>query len=177
MTARRRFFRKLAAYASILGGTVFISSCDEENGKQSSTNTSPAEHGRQLLDAFVDTIVPSDQDPGAVEAGVATEMLARFSKKKNERKKVLLMLDGLDRLALQRFNSQFNVLTRVQRESVVKNLTDSQDKIDRPLQVTLVQQRSRIIRAFYLSPTGRAMLAYSPPYPAGYPDFNNPPPA
>lgn len=40
-----------------------------------------------MLDAFVDTVVPKDQDSGAVEAGVTDELLAWFDKKPEEKNK------------------------------------------------------------------------------------------
>jgi len=177
MTARRRFFRKLATYAALLGGSIIVSSCDKATEKDVTEKNTPADHQQQLLDAFVDTIVPEDQYPGAVEAGVTAQLHERYDKDKKEAKNVFLMLAALERLANKHYKRSFSALKLTQRESVVKQLTHSQDKNDRPLHRTLGQQRSLIIRNFYLSSTGRAMLGYTPPYPGGYPDYNKPPPA
>jgi hypothetical protein len=46
---------------------------------------------------------------------------------------------------------------------------------DHPVRLELWKLRSRIIREFYQSPAGLAMLGYTPPFPAGYPDYNRPP--
>lgn len=168
MTTRRRFFSKVAALAV---GLLGVTACGEE------TETSlSSEPDRKLLDAFVDTIVPNDQDPGAVEAGIPDELLARFEEKQQEKKEAMVLLDTIDLIAKNKFNTGFKKLTLRQREKVLGLIIQGRDRKDQPARNTLQHLRTRIIRFFYLSPAGRTMLAYTPPYPMGYPDYNSPPP-
>lgn len=168
MTTRRRFFSKVAALAV---GLLGVTAC----GKETETSLS-SEPDRKLLDAFVDTIVPNDQDPGAVEAGVTDKLLVRFEEKQEEKKNAMAMLASIDLIANNKFNTGFKNLNLDQREKVLYIFQHSRDKKDQPARNTLQHLRTRIIRSFYLSPAGRTMLAYTPPYPMGYPDYNSPPP-
>ena len=82
-------------------------------------NKSSLEPDRLLLDAFVDTIVPKDQDPGAVEAGVTEELLAWFDEKPEEKTKAIEMLATIDRVANNKFSNTFKKLKLEQRENVL----------------------------------------------------------
>jgi len=167
MTARRRFFSKVAVLAA---GWLGVTAC----GKETETSLS-SEPDRKLLDAFVDTIVPRDTDPGAVEAGIPDQLLAQLDKKESEKKRVFEMLNTIDRFANKHFFAGFKTLSLDQREKVLDLVNRSRNKIDQPARESIFRLRARIIRAFYLSPTGWAMLAYSAPFPGGYPDYSKPP--
>lgn len=176
MKARRRFLTKIA---SLTIGTLAVTACNNEN-EQTVSNTEELEKhssvlDRQLLDAFVDTIVPKDQDPGAVEAGVSNELLSWFEEKEEEKDKAMMMLDAIDRVANNKFKKPYIKLALEQREKVLDLTIHSRDKQYQPARNTIQRLRSRIIRAFYLSPTGWGMLGYTSPYPDGYPDYSNPP--
>lgn len=58
MTARRRFFGNVVAMTA---GLLSVAACREE-----AETILSSEPDRKLFDAFVDTIVPRDKDPGAV---------------------------------------------------------------------------------------------------------------
>lgn len=97
---------------------------DEENEASASKlsdydNKSSLEPDRLLLDAFVDTVVPKDQDPGAVEAGVTEELLAWFDEKPEEKTKAIEMLAAIDRVANNKFSNTFKKLKLEQRENVL----------------------------------------------------------
>lgn len=168
MTARRKFFTNVAALAA---GTLGLTACGEEAETDLSSNA-----GRKLLDAFVDTIVPKDQNPGAVEAGIPDDLLTWFDKNKDVKKQSVVMLATIDRLAARQFKAGFKELHLEQRENILELLISSRDRKDHPARNMYYRLRAKIIRKFYLSPAGRAMLAYSPPYPMGYPDYNRAPP-
>ncbi len=175
MTARRRFFSKVAALATLASGTFFVTACERQADEEDNRTTSSIDDRRQQLGAFVDTIVPRDTDPGAVEAGIPDELFAQLDKKEGEKKRVFEMLNTIDRFANKHFNAGFKTLSLDQREKVLDLVNRSRNKIDQPARESIFRLRARIIRAFYLSPTGWAMLAYSAPFPGGYPDFSNPP--
>jgi hypothetical protein len=168
MTTRRAFFGRLAG---LITGIVSLAACSKDEETDSSVTD------RSLLNAFVDTIVPKDQDAGAVEAGVPDQLLERFSKKPEEEKKAQHMLKAIDDVSRGRFQTPFDQCTLDQREMVLDILTKTRDKNDQAARTTIFRLRSRIMKAFYSSPVAWEMLAFAAPYPGGYPDFNRPPPA
>ena len=181
MTSRRRFFTKVI---TLTVGSIAVAACSKEsdNGNEASPgklsnydNKSSLEQDRLLLDAFVDTIVPKDQDPGAVEAGVTEELLAWFDEKPEEKTKAIEMLATIDRVANNKFCNTFKKLKLEQRENVLDITIRSVDSKHHPARNSIQRLRSRIIRAFYMSPTGWAMLGYTAPFPGGYPDYSTPP--
>ena len=172
MTTRRAFFGQITA---IFAGLAGITACnrDEEAGN---TDTVSSVTNENLLNAFVDTIVPKDEDAGAVEAGVPAQLKEYFSKKPGEEKKVQAMLNSIDEISLGRFQASFDQCVLEQREMVLDIITKSRDKKYQPVRTAIFRLRFRIIRALYSSPASWEMLAFSAPYPDGYPDFNRPPP-
>ena len=176
MTTRRRFFSRFAA---LLTGTAAIAACgkDEKSTAQHDAQTgTSAELERELLDAFVDTIVPEDKHPGAVQAGVTDELLTGFEVKQKDKIQALDLLNAIDRTAHKKYSQTFNKLELARREKVLGLIMRSRDKQDQQARVAINRLRGKIVRAFYLSPAARDMLAYTAPYPNGYPDFSNPPP-
>ena len=176
MTSRRRFFARVA---SLTVGSVAVAACGKDDGSEIETikgsKTGSMEPDLQLLDAFVDTIVPRDQNPGAVEAGATDELLAWFDEKQKEKTKAMEMLATIDSVANNKFKNSFKKLKLEQREKVLDLTISSRDKKYHPARNTIQRLRSRIIRAFYMSPTGWAMLGYTAPFPGGYPDYSTPP--
>lgn len=167
MTTRRAFFGKLAG---LVTGMVSLAACSREEEAEAAVTD------RKLLNAFVDTIVPKDQYAGAVEAGVPAQLLERFSKKPEAEKKAQLMLKAINELSRGKFQIPFDQCALEQREMIVDIISKSRDEKYKSAKTTIFRLRSRIIKAFYSSSTGWEILAYTAPYPDGYPDFNRPPP-
>ncbi len=176
MTERRRFLGKLA---SLTVGALTVAACGKQDDKASEVSQENDRNSllpdRVLLDAFVDTIVPADQDPGAVEAGVSDELVAWFDEKEKEKIRAGEMLAMIDYVAQKNFKKPFTKLTLEQREKVLDLTTRSKEAKYHPARNTIQRLRGKIIKAFYLSPTGWVMLDFTAPYPGGYPDFSNPP--
>ena len=171
MTVRRAFIKQIMVLFTGLAG---VTACDrEETGKEEPGFTATNEN---LFNAFVDTIVPKDQDAGAVEAGVPGQLLKRFSKKPEEENNAQFMLQAIDDVSLGRFHTPFDRCTLAQREMVLDIISKSRDKKYRTVQPTILRLRASVLKVFYSSPTAWEMLAFSAPYPGGYPDFNKPPP-
>lgn len=171
MNSRRRFFANMLTVAS---GALGLTACGEQRESTAQEKISQVPD-RDLFYAFVDTIVPVDEDPGAVEAGVADELLERFISKPEEGKKTSLMLMAIDLAARKRYDLSFQELGLINRSKILKAVIRRRNVADNSARDTIQRLRARIVRGFYLSPTGRAMLGYAPPFPAGYPDFNLPP--
>jgi hypothetical protein len=171
MSNRRRF---IANILTVAAGTLGLAACAEEQESTGQEKISQVPD-RDLFYAFVDTIVPVDEDPGAVEAGVADELLAWFISKPEEGEKTSHMLMAIDQAARKRFDLPFQELGLINRSKILKAIKRSRNVARHPARDTIQRLRARIVRGFYLSPTGRAMLGYAPPFPAGYPDYNLPP--
>ncbi len=165
----------MAAKAALIAGALYISAC-EKTDNQVAASLPPADHQRQLLDAFADTIVPKDNSPGAVEAGIPVLMLLGFDQDRQESRDMFHMLATIDRFAGQLFGAGFSELDIARREEVLERAINSRENDIREILNTLILQRSRIIRAFYVSAVGQKTLGYTAPYPEAYPDFNTPPP-
>ena len=177
MTARRRFFGRLVAAAV---ASLGLSACEREKpqsaGYPAEKEDTAAGIDRQLLDAFVDTLVPKDQDPGAVEAGIPEQLLARFAEKPEQAEKAAAMLSTIERVAIKKYNESFRQLDLERREMVLRMIVRSRDSNDHPARDNIRHLRSKVVRDFYQSPVGWEMLGYTPPFPGGYPDYNRAPP-
>ena len=169
MTTRRAFFGKMAGLFSSIG-LISLTACNEN------TESSSAVIDGNILNAFVDTIVPKDQHAGAVEAGVPGQLLEHFIKKPRAEEKALQMLKVVDEFSRDKLKIPFAECNLKQREMVLEIITKSRNKEYKAARTTILRLRGRIIKAFYNSPAAWEMLAFSAPFPAGYPDFNKPPP-
>jgi hypothetical protein len=178
MTVRRQFFGKLMA---IVAGVAGAAGCAQDEAEETLVTANSGELAeeqfRKLLDVFVDTIVPEDVDPGALQAGLPEILLQHFERKPKIKRGARAMLIRVDQVAYRHYQSSFTRLDLVSREDVLRKTELSRNKDDEQARDTIRRLRSRIITEFYKSPTGRAMLRYEPPFPNGYPDFNRAPPS
>ena len=168
MKARRRFLTKVA---SLTMGTLAATACSNENDETVSRTEEFEKHSsvldRQLLDAFVDTIVPKDQDPGAVEAGVTNELLSWFDEKEEEKEKekekAMVMLDTIDHVANNKFKKPYKKLAIEQREKVLDLTIRGRDKQYQPARNSIQRLRSRDYQGFlpFADRLGDTLL-YSP---------------
>jgi hypothetical protein len=169
---RRHFFKGISGLLAVIPG---LSACDRED-KAQATRPESDSIDRVLLDSFADTIVPEDQDPGAVAAGIPDSLMKRFASKPERGKQAAAMLQGIDAMAHQNYQRSFAELDIAHREKLLGRIEKSSDPDLRTLRNLVRRLRSRILHEFYMSPAGREMLGYAPPFPGGYPDYNQPPP-
>ena len=73
-------------------------------------SNSPSAIDRQLLDAFVDLLVPKDADPGLVEAGMSEQLLEWSEDKLEEAKRAAAMLPVIERVTEKKFSLAFSCL-------------------------------------------------------------------
>ncbi|MGA8260155.1 MAG: gluconate 2-dehydrogenase subunit 3 family protein [Arenicellales bacterium] len=130
----------------------------------------PDEVSGATLQAVVDTFIPSDDDPGAVEAGVATELRERLRANRWHRIIYQRGLDLLDQIAHERHGVAFSGLTLSDRTTLLESLLTGPHAAG--LQFFL-RARSDVLDLFYTSPAGQRMLEYVPPA-NGYPDYAEP---
>ena len=131
---------------------------------------------RIMLDAVVDTIVPKDQDPGAVEAGVTDSLLELFDQSEHMRQHANAMLSRAEVVAQHKYHKPFHRLGLKRREGILHRTLHSRHKDDQAASRAISVLRGHVIEAFYESPIGQSVVGYYPPYPGGYPDYHIPPP-
>ena len=123
------------------------------------------------MDAMIDTFVPKDEFPGAVEAGVG-EVLARESDANDSfADYVGALLRRLEFIAQTEHGRSFPLLGIEERERIMEGIFISQDEENRDARSGFMLVRGKILNAYYLSSAGQEMLGYWAPFPVGYPDF------
>ncbi|GMR06978.1 MAG: hypothetical protein BMS9Abin25_1624 [Gammaproteobacteria bacterium] len=173
---RRAFVTRLTV---LFSGLIGLTACNDKDGTTSQTDPGLDASGqlnRKTLDALVDTFVPKDQDPGAVEAGVSDVLLESFEKNEDMKQRGVILLARVDLLAQHKHDRPFHRLELRLREQIIHEMQYSRREEDQSVRLAIMTLGSKIIYAFYLSPTGQAMLGYHPPYPRGYPGYADPPP-
>lgn len=120
--------------------------------------------------ALVDTIVPADESPGAVDAGVDRRLFSRIRKNANYLKLIGETVGVLDKLAAQRGNVIFAQLALPVRTDIIIRVLDSRKQfLNASRQVNAL--RTQILTEFYASELAFTMLDYHPPSQGGYPDY------
>lgn len=82
-------------------------------------------HGsRQLLDALVDTIIPATDTPGAKQAGVTSFLILKVLHytTPSEQRNFCLGLEKVERMARERYGSDFNQCSEDQRVAILEIL-------------------------------------------------------
>jgi hypothetical protein len=128
------------------------------------------------LEAVADTIVPRDQDPGAVDAGVPGRILAHLATNPTARALYRMGLTLLDRLAQQAGAASFRALDASERERVLSSLTGGPDGPREVGEQFFVRARRDVLAFYWGSVAGQRVVGYRAPL-SGYPGYADPPPA
>lgn len=166
--SRRLFLTGLVFIASSIGALFF---------SQRRRNTSPAKSetiNRRTLDAVVDTIVPADQDPGAIAAGVSEKILGLVKAQPNLQQRYARGLMLLDQHAISNSERPLDRLDLDERTDALLSI-NHKSAADREASVFFARVRKDVLRFYYASETGQRVLGYTPPA-DGYPDYAEPPP-
>ena len=165
MPLYRRTWIKLLAHSPWL--LVFFS---KWAGAQQTLAALPTQDLRLLID----TLVPADESPGAVELGIHTAIETSIRAHADYQK---LLLDGvawLDRESERRYQARFSELPGEPREFLLTVAENSpRNSAQRRLFTVL---RNDVIRRYYTHPDAWAQLGYpGPPQPLGFMDYSEPP--
>ena len=164
---RRAFLRGIAFISPVLG-----------NPKRAIAQTvvaPPMPSSLQAtLEAVIDTIVPRDQDPGAVDAGVPVRIIAHLSTHREAQTLYLEGLELVDRLARQTGASSFAALPGPRRERLLSSLGSSPGGPGKVGEAFLIRARRDVLAFFWGSVTGQRVVEYLPPL-SGYPEYADPP--
>lgn len=129
---------------------------------------------RATLEAVVDTIVPRDADPGAVDAGVPARIIAHLSTNPDARTLYREGLELVDRLARQTGASSFGALAGPARERILSSLLTGRNRPREAGEAFVVRVRRDVLAFFWGSVTGQRVVDYRPPL-FGYPEYADPP--
>jgi hypothetical protein len=128
---------------------------------------------RRQFEALVDTIVPADDAPGALAAGVAQRLLERFAREPWRAGEYRYGMPRLEALAKELAGRSFVDLDLAQRTRVLAELLRRKGPDAASGRILYVRARSDVLKEFYASPTGQKLLGYRPPL-NGYPDYAAP---
>ena len=141
---------------------------------QTVTADRPDEAFAATLEALADTIVPRDQDPGALDAGVPRRILARLATDPTGRTLYRDGLDLLDRLAGRVAASPFRALDATERERILSSLASGAEVDDALGERFFARARRDVLAYYWASTAGQRAVAYQPPT-SGYPKYADPP--
>lgn len=139
-------------------------------------NVSYAQNHDRIYDQFkllVDTCVPRDDFPGAVDEDIDQKLFEEISKNENHLQRVQELLSDIDKISRSQFSQQFLELGVSKRADLLgKLLTDKTLTPNQRAELSFL--RAHVLQMFYISETGFAMLDYHPPSQGGYPDYARP---
>jgi len=165
LLTRRRFLSGLPAF---LGAAV---------SRRALANNGRPDAGidRAALDALLDTLIPADEDPGALEAGVRGQILDRLAGDPVASERYRRLLDWIHRRSIERYGGPFHRLHPERRHVLLIDLSRSGDKASTRPRIDLQIARDHAFRAFYSSPAAGPVIGYHPPIQGGYPGYDTPP--
>ena len=125
------------------------------------------------LKAFLDTLIPADDTPGAIDLDVHSRILAQAARNAHYRRLVHAGCRTLDNLALSSKSRPFHKLGLTPRDAVVHALVRSEgDKRHRFFDST----QRRAFHFYYSDPRSWPGVCYAgPPQPRGFTDYKQPP--
>jgi len=126
------------------------------------------------LEAVVETIVPRDRDPGALDAGVPARILDRLSKDPAALTLYRAGLELLDRLARTAGAPAFRALDAPERERVLLLLASGGTGSHTEGERFFLRARRDVLVFYWSSSVGQRVVDYHPPL-SGYPEYANPP--
>jgi len=129
---------------------------------------------REILEAVVDAIVPRDQDPGALDAGVPARILAHLSTHPEALTLYKAGLEVVDRLARQSGAPSFRALEGPERERILTSLLNAPDDSREAAGPFLARVRRDVLAFYWGSVVAQGVVGYRPPL-SGYLDYANPP--
>ena len=127
-------------------------------------------HEAATLNAFVDTLIPDGEFPGAARTGVFDRLLAEAQAKRQTRRALLIGVQELDREARTHGAADFRSLMPPQREQIVSACADAGEGTRQRTFYRIV--RDRAMQLHYAHPLAWKRLPLThPPQPEGYLDY------
>lgn len=125
--------------------------------------------------SLVDTLVPADGSPGALDIGIGEVMVGAARGRGRMAGAIELCVDTAERLAVDGYGEPFSSLGQEMRESIFLAMMGHRDRIplegwqpEPRLRASAAVLRNAVIGRYYLDPVGQASAGYQAPWPAGY---------
>lgn len=125
----------------------------------------------QPLSALLDTLIPADRDPGALQAGVLEVIVARIGNEPVTAVRYLRLLAWTEQQSKLQHGRRFHALSAAQRNTLLETLYDPRGDAPARLRVDLHIVLDQCFHAFYSSPAAEAVIGYHPPIEDGYPGY------
>ncbi len=128
---------------------------------------------RRTLEAFLDTLIPATETPGALQLGVAEKILAASSDDAQYRRLIKKGCGWLDGKAKSRGVTEYLLLGEREREDVVGGAAGA--PAGTLARIFFERLRSDAFYHYYAHPASWRGFGYQgPPQPDGYPDYIKP---
>jgi hypothetical protein len=125
---------------------------------------------RRTIEAFIDTLIPQDTTPGALQLGVAAKILAKAHEDGQYRRLARKGCEWLDRKAGTRRADGFFSLGGREREELVGQAAKA--AVGSVPRIFFERLRADAFFHYYANPASWKGLRYKgPPQPDGYPDY------
>lgn len=160
---RRVFFRRSTAILVAPLG-LFVAGCE---AKRSGIDAAS-------LEALLDTFIPADQDPGALQAGVPAVIMKRIRSDRVAFTRYDRLLTWISRRSVEVHQRPFPRLDAVARHDLVEGLYRSSGGDWAQLRVDVHVALEHCLHAFYSSPAAEGVIGYHPPIAGGYPGYGEP---
>lgn len=154
--SRRRFLEQFSRFLALL--FPINAFANEEN------NSAGGKVGFSLLSAMVDTIVPTDETPGALEAGVAEQLKQEISSGRYLSRSVAQLAAESERRSMSVYLNSFSDLSVDQRENIF-SLIEVDPNLDASVKYAFRYIRRTVLDKYYVSETGQLSVNYLPPFP------------
>jgi gluconate 2-dehydrogenase gamma chain len=160
------------------------------------------EHQYALLTTLAALIVPTDEDPGATEAGVVDYIDRLVAQSESKQATYIEGLDWLDELSQKKYGKDFLSLGLREQIDLLRSIDEARamrnravsgflERVDRKIDKIwddlfgvgdvprfLKEIRRDVFYGYYSNPISWKVIGYyGPPQPVGYPDYAEPPSA
>jgi hypothetical protein len=166
MALSRRRFLRLTLGAGLLASSGYI--------LKDVLMPRPLDVGeRRTVMAFLDTLIPPDETPGALQLGVAEKIVHKAAEDEQYRRLIRKGCSWLNRRAKSTGGVEYAALGEQRREALMGETADSPEgSVPR---IFFERVRSDAFFYYYAHPASWAGLRYKgPPQPDGYPDYTRP---
>jgi hypothetical protein len=163
---RRIFLSILGATGAGVGAIVGVSRHNKTN-----TVIATEEVAKPLdsLSAIIDTLIPADQTPGALDIGIDQIIKDKGEQDPKWRTRNALLVKSANEFAQQYFQKSFVELNQDNKETVLHMVFSFKHISDQTQLLEHLTFKQEVMSLFYNSETGHKALAYTPPY--RYPSY------
>lgn len=124
----------------------------------------------QIFVMLIDTFIPADEYPGAVDIGLDQQLLSKVRENRTYFSKMFSVINIIYNEAISQYSLSFDALDLDARHAIIAQILLT-DFYDQNTHIQVKGLRAKVITHFYNSSVAFKMLAYHPPSQGGYPDY------